>query len=85
VIATLQTKRLFLQPLQLADAERTQRLFPQWEMVTFLNKQIPWPYPADGAFTYYRDVALPRSSAESSGTGPYDCGNRRKNISDPSA
>ena len=59
VIATLQTKRLLLQPLQLADAEQTQRLFPQWEMVKFLSKQIPWPYPADGALIYYRDVALP--------------------------
>ena len=59
VIAILQTERLLLQPLQLADAERTQRLFPQWEIVKFLSTQIPWPYPADGAFTYYRDVALP--------------------------
>ena len=59
VIAKLQTERLLLQPLQLADAEQTQRIFPQWEMVKFLSTQIPWPYPADGAFTYYRDVALP--------------------------
>ena len=59
MIATLQTERLLLQPLQLADAEQTQRLFPHWEMVKFLSTQIPWPYPADGAFTYYRDVALP--------------------------
>ena len=50
---------MLLRPLQLADAEQTQRLFPQWEMVKFLSKQIPWPYPADGAFTYYREVALP--------------------------
>ena len=59
VIAILQTERLLLQPLQLTDAERTQRLFPQWEIVKFLSTQIPWPYPADGAFIYYRDVALP--------------------------
>jgi RimJ/RimL family protein N-acetyltransferase len=59
VIATLQTKRLLLQPLQLADAERTQQLFSQWEIVKFLNKQIPWPYPPDGTITYYRNVALP--------------------------
>lgn len=59
VIATLETNRLLLQPLKLADAEQTQRLFPQWEVVKYLNNQIPWPYPADGALTYYRDVALP--------------------------
>jgi ribosomal-protein-alanine N-acetyltransferase len=55
----LQTDRLLLRPLQLADAKQTQRLFPQWEIVKFLNARIPWPYPADGVFTYYRDVALP--------------------------
>jgi ribosomal-protein-alanine N-acetyltransferase len=59
MIATLETSRLLLAPLELADAEQTQRLFPQWEVVKFMTTQIPWPYPADGAFTYYRDVALP--------------------------
>lgn len=59
MIAPLQTGRLLLQPLRLADAEQTQRLFPQWEMVKFMTTLIPWPYPAHGAFTYYRDVALP--------------------------
>jgi RimJ/RimL family protein N-acetyltransferase len=59
LIATLNTTRLLLRPLQLADAQQTQRLFPHWEIVKYLNTQIPWPYPADGALTYYRDVALP--------------------------
>jgi hypothetical protein len=59
MIAPLQTDRLLLQPLRLADAEQTQRLFPRWEMVKFMTTQIPWPYPVDRAFTYYRDVALP--------------------------
>jgi len=48
-----------LQPLRLADAEQTQLLFPRWEIVQFLTALIPWPYPADGALTFYRDVALP--------------------------
>jgi [ribosomal protein S5]-alanine N-acetyltransferase len=55
----LQTDRLLLRPLQLADAEQTQRLFPHWEIVKHLNAIVPWPYPADGALTYYRDVILP--------------------------
>jgi [ribosomal protein S5]-alanine N-acetyltransferase len=59
VITPLETQRLLLQPLQLADAEQAQRLFPRWEIVRFLNTQVPWPYPADGALTYVRDVALP--------------------------
>jgi [ribosomal protein S5]-alanine N-acetyltransferase len=58
MIATLHTGRLLLQPLRLADAEQTQRLFPQWEIVQFMTTLIPWPYPADGALIFYRDVAL---------------------------
>jgi hypothetical protein len=59
MIAALETNRLVLRPVQLADAEQTQFLLPQWEMVKFMGARIPWPYPADGAFTYYRDVAIP--------------------------
>ena len=55
----LETDRLLLRPLQLSDAEQTQPLFAQWEIVKFLNAAVPWPFPADGAFIYYRDVSLP--------------------------
>lgn len=57
--AELYTKRLVLRPLQLADAQQTQRLFSQWEIVKNLNAIVPWPYPDDGALNFYRDVALP--------------------------
>jgi RimJ/RimL family protein N-acetyltransferase len=56
---TLETPRLWLRPLELADAEPTQKLFPNWEIVRFLAAKVPWPYPDDGALTFYRDVALP--------------------------
>jgi RimJ/RimL family protein N-acetyltransferase len=56
---TLETTRLILRPLRLKDAARTQELFPRWEIVRYLNAIVPWPYPPDGALTYYRDMALP--------------------------
>jgi RimJ/RimL family protein N-acetyltransferase len=56
---TLYTARLILRPLELADAEQTQKLFPQWEIVRQLAGRVPWPYPADGAYNYYRNLALP--------------------------
>jgi RimJ/RimL family protein N-acetyltransferase len=59
VIARLETPRLELRPLELADAEQTQRLFPKWEIVRFLTNHVPWPYPDDGALSYYRDSAIP--------------------------
>jgi RimJ/RimL family protein N-acetyltransferase len=55
----LETARLELRPLELADAAQTQVLFPHWEIVRYLAKRVPWPYPPDGALTYYRDDALP--------------------------
>ncbi len=59
VIQPLETPRLFLRPLELADAEQAQLLFPHWEIVRYLAHIVPWPYPPDGAYTYYRDKALP--------------------------
>jgi RimJ/RimL family protein N-acetyltransferase len=64
MIPALQTSRLVLRPLELADSSQTQLLFPQWEIVRYLAKTVPWPYPPDGAYTYYRDKALPAMERE---------------------
>lgn len=56
---TRETKRLWLQPLEISDADQIQQLFPHWEVVRFLAGRVPWPYPADGALTYIRDMAQP--------------------------
>jgi RimJ/RimL family protein N-acetyltransferase len=55
----LETPRLILPPLELADAGQVQVLFPQWEIVRYLARVVPWPYPAHGALAYIRDQALP--------------------------
>jgi ribosomal-protein-alanine N-acetyltransferase len=59
VTPPLETARLLLRPLELADAEQTQILFPHWEIVRHLANRVPWPYPPDGALNFYRDIALP--------------------------
>jgi [ribosomal protein S5]-alanine N-acetyltransferase len=56
---SLETSRLILRPLELVDAAQTQLLFPHWEIVRHLAKGVPWPYPEDGACTFYHDVTLP--------------------------
>ena len=63
MIVELETARLLLKPLELADAEQIQALFPQWEIVRYLTKAVPWPYPPDGALTFLRDAALPAARA----------------------
>lgn len=62
-IPTLYARRLILTPLQLSDAAAVQQLFPQWEVVRYLDNRVPWPYPDDGALVYVRDVALPAMAA----------------------
>ncbi len=48
----LETARLVLSPLRPADAPAMQRRFPKWEIVRWLNANVPWPYPDDGAATF---------------------------------
>jgi ribosomal-protein-alanine N-acetyltransferase len=55
----LETARLVLEPIAIADAPAIQRLFPRWEIVRYLASVVPWPYPPDGADFYIRNVALP--------------------------
>lgn len=59
MVPPLTTKRLLLQPLTLADAAQVQPLFAEWDVVKHLTASVQWPFPPDGALTYYRDAALP--------------------------
>jgi [ribosomal protein S5]-alanine N-acetyltransferase len=56
---SLTTARLILRPLEPADSEQIQALFPQWEIVRYLARVVPWPYPPDGARTFIEKIALP--------------------------
>ncbi len=62
-MTVLTTARLILRPLELADADAIQALFPRWEIVRFLAANVPWPYPPDGALTFIRDRVLPAMAA----------------------
>jgi [ribosomal protein S5]-alanine N-acetyltransferase len=37
MIPVLETTRLLLRPLELVDAEQSQKLFPHWEIVRYLS------------------------------------------------
>lgn len=56
---SLETARLILRPVEIADAPAIQRIFAQWEVIRYLNAAVPWPYPDDGAETFFRDVTFP--------------------------
>ena len=58
-IPSLETPRLWLRAMELADMPQIQAIFPQWEIVKYLNGRVPWPYPGNGAETFFREMALP--------------------------
>lgn len=58
-IPTFHTERLVLTPLVEGDIPAIQQLFPHWEVVRYLDRRVPWPYPADGAEQYVRGHVLP--------------------------
>jgi len=60
----LETERLILRPLRLADAPAIQRHFPQWEVVRNLLAKVPWPYPPDGAETNTRETLTKMAAGE---------------------
>lgn len=60
----LETARLILRPLEARDTPAVQRIFPQWEVVRYLNAEVPWPYPDDGAATNMAQCLEKRARGE---------------------
>lgn len=63
-VATLATARLDLRPVTAADADAYQRRFADYEVIRYLSRRVPWPYPGDGARTFIRDCVLPRQGRD---------------------
>ena len=61
-IETLETERLRLRPLEEGDASRIQALLPNPNVMRYLTKAMPWPYPDDGAKKFLGRT-LPRIAA----------------------
>lgn len=60
---TLETPRLILRPIVLEDHVWAQKLFPEYEVVKYLNHFVPWPYPDDGVISFYKNIILPAMEA----------------------
>lgn len=45
----LETPRLILRPIALSDAPAIQKHFNNWNIISQLSTNVPWPYPDDGA------------------------------------
>ena len=56
----LTTRRLTLKPLTRDDADWIQEKFNNWDIIQYLNANIPWPYPEDGAMMFLNNTVLPQ-------------------------
>lgn len=56
----LETDRLILRPLTIADAPAVQKYFNNWNVIKNMGAQVPWPYPDDGAEDFLKNSSLPR-------------------------
>ena len=65
----LETERLRLRPIVVADAPAIQRRFARWEIVRFLADVVPWPYPADGAAGFVATALAEMASGQQSHWG----------------
>jgi RimJ/RimL family protein N-acetyltransferase len=61
---TLTSARLILRPMEARDIPPVQRIFPQWNLVRYLNAGVPWPYPDDGAAVNMADCLARRAKNE---------------------
>jgi ribosomal-protein-alanine N-acetyltransferase len=59
MVPTLQTGRLILRAVSLADVPAYEKYFIDYEVVSQLAASVPWPYPADGVRTYFEEMILP--------------------------
>lgn len=53
------TERLLLKPVTLKDVEAYQRHFSDYEIIRFLGKGVPWPYPENGVKDYLSNMIFP--------------------------
>jgi len=56
-----ETERLILKEITLENATSYQRYFSNYEIIGHLAPHVPWPYPADGAYQFIKNVVIPRS------------------------
>jgi [ribosomal protein S5]-alanine N-acetyltransferase len=61
---TLETARLRLVPVAMADAPAIQRRFPRWEIVRYLGAEVPWPYPEGGAAAFIASQVARNAAGE---------------------
>ena len=53
------TKRLELRPITLMDIPSYEKYFIDYEVIRFLSKNVPWPYPKNGIQIFLEEFIFP--------------------------
>jgi RimJ/RimL family protein N-acetyltransferase len=59
IIPELETERLYLRGIEPKHIPAYQQAFAHYEVIRFLNDQVPWPYPENGVDEYMREHVFP--------------------------
>lgn len=79
-IPSLETPRLFLRAITLADAPGYSKYFVDYEVIRHLSAGVPWPYPENGVETFLTAVILPAQGKDRWAWGLYLKSNPRELI-----
>lgn len=58
-VPLFETERLILRAHEVSDADSYQNHFSNYNVIRNMAKNVPWPYPTDGAFSYLNCHLLP--------------------------
>lgn len=58
-IPELETERLYLRGITPADVPAYEEQFVDYEVIRYLNANVPWPYPKGGVETYMNEQVFP--------------------------
>ncbi|SHG32631.1 GNAT family N-acetyltransferase [Pedobacter caeni] len=59
-IPTLNTERLILKGVSIADVASYTKYFVDYDVVRYLSDEVPWPYPENGVKDHLEKVVLPQ-------------------------
>ena len=57
-------KQLELRPITLMDIPSYEKYFIDYEVIQFLSKNVPWPYPKNGIQTFLEEFIFPNLGKE---------------------
>ncbi|MGD0676239.1 MAG: GNAT family N-acetyltransferase [Polyangiaceae bacterium] len=63
-VPTLETERLWLRALSELDAESYERHFADYEVLRFLSRRAPWPFPPGGVARHFLELAAGEPGVE---------------------